>query len=348
MYETLPLETNTIHPDEHHNIDCITVDPEFRNLIPAISTEEREYLERNIVDAGGVRDPLTLWLRSDDDWVILDGHNRFEICQRLKLPFPFHQVEFDTREQAADWIDRNQLGRRNLSKQDYKLLLGRRYNRAKRQGERTDLTSGQNAQKSTTAEKLAKEHGVDEKTVRRAGKYQKAAETLGVEKDIAAGTVKASEVAVIEAAETLPDNPTPAQVKQARESLPKGGQSKGKTSSPPKASASRAKNHKLAHKITIELMNVRRHVETLAQTDSAYRQEALRELQSCIGHLTRGASTDTAKPAQHRPDDELRAAVGKRWESMRLWDAHWALADMDAVRKLFIEIIREEQKQVGK
>jgi hypothetical protein len=33
---------------------------------------------------------------------------------------------------ATIWIDRNQLGRRNLSKQDYKLLLGRRYNRAKK------------------------------------------------------------------------------------------------------------------------------------------------------------------------------------------------------------------------
>jgi hypothetical protein len=44
-----------------------------------------------------------------------------------------------------------------------------------------------------TAEKLAKEHGVDEKTVRRAGQFQAAAEKLGIEKHIAAGKVKATE-----------------------------------------------------------------------------------------------------------------------------------------------------------
>jgi hypothetical protein len=327
----------------------IKIDTEFRNLIPAITEEERQQLEKNIVEYGGARDPLTLWLRGDDDVVLLDGHNRYEICSRLGLPFSYTYADWiDTREQAADWIDRNQLGRRNLSRQDYKLLLGRRYNRAKKQGERTDLTSGQNAQKSTTAEKIAREHGVDEKTVRRAAKYQKSAQTLGIEKDIAAGEVKASESAVIEAAAALPANPTPAQVEQARESLPKGKRSKGKTSSAPKAGESRVKNQKLAQKITVELIRLRGHVETLAETDSAYRQEVLREMQSCIAHLSRGASTGTTKSAQRRPDDDLRAAVGKRWESMRLWDAHWALADMDAVRKFFIEVIREEQKQVGK
>lgn len=70
--------------------------------------------------------------------------------------------------------------RRDLS------LLGRRYNRAKKQGERTDLTSGKSCQKSTTAERIAKDHGVTEKTVRNAGKFQEAASKLGIEKDIAA------------------------------------------------------------------------------------------------------------------------------------------------------------------
>lgn len=40
------------------------------------------------------------------------------------------------------------------------LLRGRRYNRAKRQGERTDLTLDQNDTKLHTADRLAKEHGV--------------------------------------------------------------------------------------------------------------------------------------------------------------------------------------------
>ena len=79
------------------------------------------------------------------------------------------------REAAMDWIDANQLGRRNLSPDAFQLLLGRRYNRTKKQGARTDLTSGQNVLKlqpdPTTAEKLAEQYGVNEKTVKRAGKF---------------------------------------------------------------------------------------------------------------------------------------------------------------------------------
>ena len=60
--------------------------------------------------------------------------------------------------------------RRNLSPDAFRLALGRRYNRAKKQGARTDLTSDQIDQKST-AERLAVEHAVGEATVRRAGKF---------------------------------------------------------------------------------------------------------------------------------------------------------------------------------
>jgi len=198
----------------------IKIDREFQNLIPALSIEERDQLEANIVEHGGARDPLVVWQRDDAGDILLDGHNRYEICERLGLPYEVEHLEFDTRDEAADWIDRNQLGRRNLSKQDYKLLLGRRYNRAKKQGERNDLTSGQNAPKSErTSAKLAKEHGVDEKTVRRAGKFQEAAAKLGVERDIAAGKVKVTEAAVVKAAAALPKQPTREQVEAAREEV---------------------------------------------------------------------------------------------------------------------------------
>jgi hypothetical protein len=219
MNTTFALTTNTIHPDDDRDIACITIDPEFKNLIPAISDDERKQLEQNIIAAGGVRDPLTLWLRADEDWVILDGHNRFEICQRLKLPFSFHQVEFNTRDEAADWIDKNQLGRRNLSQRNFKLLIGRIYNRATRQGERTDITSGKSCPKSgeRTSERVAKEHGVSEKTVRNAGKFQKAVEKLGITGDLIRGTVHASEAEIVAAADSLPEIASDVQREAARQ-----------------------------------------------------------------------------------------------------------------------------------
>jgi len=83
-------------------------------------------------------------------------------------------------EAAKDWMDANQLGRRNLTPEQFTLLLGRRYNRVKSQGARTDLTSGKSCQKSrgTTASRLASEHGVSERTVRNAGQYASAVEAL--------------------------------------------------------------------------------------------------------------------------------------------------------------------------
>ena len=198
----------------------IRIDREFQNLIPALSAEEREQLEANIVEHGGARDPLVLWGRDESSDILLDGHNRYEICERLGLPYEVERLEFSSRDDAADWIDRNQLGRRNLSKQDYKLLLGRRYNRAKKanDGSRGNQHTEAPA-KVATASKIAKEHGVSEKTVRNAGKFQEAAARLGVEKDIAAGKVKATEAAVVKAATALPKQPTREQVEVAREEL---------------------------------------------------------------------------------------------------------------------------------
>jgi hypothetical protein len=202
----------------------IKIDREFQNLIPALSAEEREQLEANIVEHGGARDPLVVWKQDSAD-ILLDGHNRYEICERLGLQYEVKHLKFDTRDEAADWIDRNQLGRRNLSKQDYKLLLGRRYNRAKKSEHSrpgNDHAAKIPAAKVTTqktAEKIAKDHGVSEKTVRNAGKFQEAAARLGIEKDIASGKVKATEAAVVKAATALPKQPTREQVEAAREEV---------------------------------------------------------------------------------------------------------------------------------
>ena len=53
----------------------------------------------------------------EEDWpcLLLDGHNRFEICTRLVLPYEVVLKEFASRDDAIEWIIRNQFGRRNLS-----------------------------------------------------------------------------------------------------------------------------------------------------------------------------------------------------------------------------------------
>jgi N6-adenosine-specific RNA methylase IME4 len=91
----------------------IKIDVEFAGLIPPLSPEERQQLEENIVEHGGARDPLVVWA-SKGSLTLLDGHNRYEICTRLGLPFDIHEAKFKSKEDARIWIRNNQAGRRNL------------------------------------------------------------------------------------------------------------------------------------------------------------------------------------------------------------------------------------------
>jgi hypothetical protein len=47
--------------------------------------------------------------------LLLDGHNRYQICRQHKIPFKIQKLQFDDRLAAKSWIVRNQLSRRNLA-----------------------------------------------------------------------------------------------------------------------------------------------------------------------------------------------------------------------------------------
>lgn len=166
----------------------ITIDPEFAAMIPPLSPEERQQLEENIVEHGGARDPLVVWVNGET-LTLLDGHNRYEICERLGFDYDYEPMSFASRDEAADWIDKNQLGRRNLTADAFTLLLGRRYKRAKRgNGQRGPEKPDQNDQAFGTAETLAAEHGVSPATVRRAEKfYDEVERTPELKKAVAEG-----------------------------------------------------------------------------------------------------------------------------------------------------------------
>ena len=56
------------------------------------------------------KSPLVLW-----NGVLVDGHNRYDICNRLKLPFKTIERAFENRSEVIEWIINNQFGRRNLN-----------------------------------------------------------------------------------------------------------------------------------------------------------------------------------------------------------------------------------------
>ena len=87
----------------------ITIDPEFKALIRPLAADELRQLEENIL-RDGCRDPLVVW-----DGILIDGHNRHEICTRHSMPFETVQIQFESRTHARIWMRNNQAGRRNLT-----------------------------------------------------------------------------------------------------------------------------------------------------------------------------------------------------------------------------------------
>lgn len=191
----------TVTPEE------ITVDPEFSARIFPLTDEELSTLKESIAETG-IQDGLKVWNR-DGDLVLLDGHNRLQIAKETEIiSVPVVTVTVTSREEALDWIDRWQLGRRNLTPNQRAILLGRRYNRAKAKHggsstEKRDLTG-------RTSYALAREHGVSHNTVTEAGAFAAAVDTLkatipDIEQQIINGKGPARKVVVEAARMTDPE-----------------------------------------------------------------------------------------------------------------------------------------------
>ena len=99
----------------------LTIDQEFRDLIRPLMRNEYRHLEAALL-ADGCQEPITVW-----KGIIVDGHNRYEICTRLNIPFRTREHHFDNREEAIIWICTNQLARRNISDETRRYLIGKRY-----------------------------------------------------------------------------------------------------------------------------------------------------------------------------------------------------------------------------
>ena len=88
----------------------IVVNEELKAYIDPLTPEEHEALERSIL-AEGCRDALVLW--GD---VLVDGHNRYGICQKHGLPFQTVQhPQFKSMEDVHLWMIDQHLGRRSVS-----------------------------------------------------------------------------------------------------------------------------------------------------------------------------------------------------------------------------------------
>ena len=105
------------------------IDSEFQSQIPALTDEEFQQLEENILSEGEVLSPLIVWGN-----ILVDGHNRYKILQQHpEIPYTTRSISCtcETREDVLAWICKHQLGRRNLTPEQKKFLIGKQYHSEK-------------------------------------------------------------------------------------------------------------------------------------------------------------------------------------------------------------------------
>lgn len=203
----------------------LRIDPEFESRIPPLTDDEFKQLEENILADGVIINPIIVW-----DGVIIDGHNRFRIVEKHPhITFTTCEREFNDRHDALAWICKNQLGRRNLTFQQKKYLIGKQFEAEKqRQGtnnqyvqaksEKCQVGTFQNS--VDTAERIAQENGIGRRSVFRAEEFAKAVDIAdeiepGIRSEILAGKIKTTEKEV-QALTKAPPEERPALVEELR------------------------------------------------------------------------------------------------------------------------------------
>jgi len=115
----------------------LTVWEDIKSLLPVLSKEERSALEASILREGCL-DPLKVMSGCAQDGtpqlLLVDGHNRYEICRKHNIPFNVVDVREPVemvRNDIKIWVVKNQLGRRNLTDAQRTEYIGRLYNMKK-------------------------------------------------------------------------------------------------------------------------------------------------------------------------------------------------------------------------
>jgi len=163
----------------------LQVDEEFKNLIPALTDDERALLEKSILREG-LREPILTW-----NGVIIDGHNRYEICKKHNIPIKMKELQFSSRDEAILWILNNQLGRRNLTPyQKARLALAKgkilekeakkrqaigHFNAPQYKDKRPVVQNSEQLEKGRVLMKLEEEFGISHDTLQKVKKIEEKA-----------------------------------------------------------------------------------------------------------------------------------------------------------------------------
>lgn len=173
---------------------------ELNELIKPLQEDEYEQLKTNILQ-NGCQDTIKIWqtfenvVKPDSEsneeiFVLVDGHNRFKICNENRIPYNISIMNFETLEDVKSYMIDLQLGRRNVNPIEVSYYRGLQYNRFKWVGLQQD--SEEDSKKTAVA--IGEQYNVDERTIRRDGQFAEGLEMLSKElkKEVLEGKVKVS------------------------------------------------------------------------------------------------------------------------------------------------------------
>ncbi|HEY5750131.1 MAG TPA: ParB/Srx family N-terminal domain-containing protein [Chryseolinea sp.] len=156
----------------------ITISKEIRDYIIPLADEELFQLEKNILSEG-CREPLIVWEKSDGQLVLVDGHNRYKICQKNNLPFKIKKVKFKDQDDVKVWMVDNQIGRRNLTPDQSSYYRGLKYLSLKKKRGGYDNVKSKGQNETSTSEIIAEQFNVSESTIKRDAKFAEGLNIIG-------------------------------------------------------------------------------------------------------------------------------------------------------------------------
>jgi len=146
-----------------------TVLPELSELLPPLTDEQFSSLEADILQNGCYSPVIT-----NEDLIVVDGHNRMDICEEHGIPYRIAVFHFEDMLEAKQWALDTQKGRRNLDKWELgqialKLKPDIEARAKENQGTRTDISanSPESFDAIDTRKKLAEAVGIGEQTMGR-------------------------------------------------------------------------------------------------------------------------------------------------------------------------------------
>lgn len=215
----------------------IRISDELRAYVDPLTSHEYDALERSIL-AEGCRDALVVW--GD---ILIDGHNRYTICQKHGIPFNTVQNDkFGTIEDVMLWMIDNHLARRSVSDFQRGMLALRKKAilsaRVKAQKESEPEAAPESAAEPVqerpplaTREEIAKVAGISSNTVSRIEKIQKTATPELVEA-VRTGTISLNAAAAVA---SLPSEEQVAAVNGGKKELRQVAKQVREAKAPPRA-----------------------------------------------------------------------------------------------------------------